>query len=847
MKKMTKMAALLGVLAIVPLMAACPSPETPETQAAEYAITVEKAANGTVKADRAQAGAGEQVTLTILPDRGYNLASILVTGSSLPNGGGEITLGGKGAVRTFTMPTEDVVVEAAFAPAGPVSYSIIINEMEGGGFNVSPADRQHEDGTVTLIARPDPGKKYRPGSLMVSGKNSGRAIILSVADDSEDEWFFTMPAEDAVVDAGFIDEDTVLYDIFIVEIEHGAIECAQAFAVAGDTVILTLTIDDPDDYRYRDGSLQVAGEDCLIDTAPLSGTGEGEFQWRFTMPEESVTITAVIEFIPYFNVQAAVGLENGSLTINGVETDGDYAGKARPGAIITVAAISDAGYRLAEDGLWAIPEDAVNFTLQEGAWVFSMADTDLEIGAAFAELGLLEIYKGGARKGISVGELSDDKKYYENSIEMESEGAGHNGNLRAIKITHALNANGNATQQSFGLFSETEIDLENVAALSFWAKANKGLNIRYVGFGNADPYQRVVYTGENFNQQIAVSAEWKHYIVPVPARGRNLKTSRVFMFNATIAVGNYVCIDDIEFIQSGVTLTDINIADIRNELYYGATATEKILKGVPVKLSYLSDDGITATLQGASSTHTLKHNLSPWLAPFAAVSGNVIFSDGIIVPKESRSAFTLILSMAGISSNPILAAVHDGLLLDDFEYMADNSTKTIPGTPEAARGYLWHTNSSGSTVMVRDYFNAENREIHSGLVAASWRSTATANKPRGGKNFEAKDAGAYDTLSFWIKVTTGGNVNIQKNTVFTFELRNGGTLINKTTGTFFTQQFTYNPSADDGWHNITMPLSVFADSGLDTSAITGYAIGVVNNQGAALRVMLDDVALTNEQ
>jgi hypothetical protein len=145
-------------------------------------------------------------------------------------------------------------------------------------------------------------------------------------------------------------------------------------------------------------------------------------------------------------------------------------------------------------------------------------------------------------------------------------------------------------------------------------------------------------------------------------------------------------------------------------------------------------------------------------------------------------------------------------------------------------------------VVARDYFNAENREIHSGLAAGSWRSTATANNPRGGRNFEAKNAGAYPVLSFWIKVSTGGNEIIQPDTVFTFELRNGGTLIGKTTGTFFAQPFTYNPDTDDGWQNITMPLSAFADSGLDVSAITGYAIGVVDNQGVALRVMLDDVA-----
>jgi hypothetical protein len=739
-------------------------------------------------------------------------------------------------------------------PVGPVTYAITINKMEGGSFDTEPEGRQCANGTVTLAAQPDPGKKYRPGSLKVNGKKSGRALTLTEA--SDDEWVFSMPAEDVVVNARFMDEDKELNDIIIAEIDHGVIACDQDCAADGDTVILTLSVYDTGDYRYRDGSLQVDGEDTLIETNLLSDGG-GEFQWSFTMPDETVTVTALIEFIPYFSVQAAEGMENGGLTISGVETDGEYAGKAREGDVISISAIPHPGYKAADGDLRMIPEGAVSLSRLEGqaVWVFIMADTDLELYAEFAELGLLDIYKGGARKGISIGGLLDDNvnKYYEDSVDMESEDGGHNGNRRTIKITHALNANGNATQQSFGLFSDTEIDLENIAALSFWAKANKSLNIRFVGFGDTDPGRRVVYTGENFNQQIAISAEWKRYIVPVPAPGRKLKTSRVFMFNASIALGNYVCIDDIEFIQSGVRLSAITIADTNNELYYGASPVEKILKGVPVKLSYISDDGTAVTLQGASSNHTLKHNLAPWLAPFAAVSGNVIFSDGIVIPKAEISAFAIIVGVGGKTSNPLAAVVLNGLLLDDFEDMAHNETKTIPATPQEARGYLWHTGSSGSTVVARDYLTAVNAEIHSGLSAGSWRSSATANNPRGGRNLSAKDVGAYDTLSFWIKVTTGGSVIIQKGTVFTFELRNGGSLTDGKTGNFFTQTFTYDPSAADGadgaigWQNITMPLSAFVEIGLDTSAITGYAIGVVDNQGVALRVMLDDVALTNEQ
>jgi hypothetical protein len=854
MKKMKKMAALLGVLAFVPLMAACPSPDAPpDTQVKEYTITITPSANGRVNGKKT-AEAGELVTLSILPDKGYNLASILVKGSSSPQGGsspkgdGAIPLGGRDSAKTFTMPAEDVVVSAVFAPAGPDTYAITINDREGGGFETVPMERQYENGQVTLIALPDPGKKTRPGSITVCGKDSGTPVVVNPVDDSDDEWVFEMPGEDVDVDGGFIDEDAELHDIYIAEMDNGTICCDQTSAVAGDTVFITLTIYDPDDYRYLDGSLQVAGEAGLVEIVLLTAE-EGEYQWMFTMPDEAVTIDAVIEFIPYFTIRVAEDVENGCFSISGVEVIDDYSGMAREGDLIIIKANPFPGYKLTDEGLRVIPEGAVVFTRVEGriAWVFNMVDTDLEISVEFAELGPLEIYKGGARKGITAGEISDDKKYYKNSIEMESEEGGHNGNRRSLKITPALNTNGNAVQHSFGLFSDTEFDLENITALSFWAKANKGLNIRYVGFGDtADPGKRVVYTGENFNQQIAISTEWKRYIVPVPAPGRKLKTKNVFMFSALISAGNYVYIDDIEFIQSGVTLSGISIADTSNEFTYGASPVEKILKGLPVKLSYIGDDGTVTTLQGANNTHSLKHNLAPWLAPFAAVSGNVIFSGGIIIPQESRSAFTLILSMAGITSNPMTSAVLDGLLIDDFEDMADAETKTIPGTPEKDRGYLWHTNSTGSTVVARDYFNAESREIHRGLASGSWRSAANANKPRGGRNFEAKDTGAYNTLSFWIKVTTGGNVDIQKDTVFTFELRNGGTLIGKTTGNFFAQQFTYDPSADDGWQNITMPLSAFADSGLDTSAITGYAIGVVDNQGVALRVMLDDVALVSE-
>jgi len=825
---------LAGIFLMLPVTA-CSSPAVPEIKNTIYTITVKDSANGTVSAGRQTALTGELITLNIMPDTGYELSSIRVSGAW------DIAVNGSGSTRNFTMPAENVLVSAVFQSGGGSKYRITINEMAGGTFESSPADYQRENGRVLLIARPDPGKKYRPGSLKVTGSGSGKTIKTTQTEDYRTEWAFIMPGEDMKVDALFIDESTVLYGISVIQTANGSIECSQDSAVPGDTVTLTLVIDDDANYRYVKDSIVITGTDSggRIDIEP-----DGELQWVFVMPSEVVTVEAAVEFIPYHNITVAENAQNSSLIITGVETEGDYAGRARAGTAITVTAIPASGYKLTDKGLSVMPQGAVSFTKLEGqaAWTFDMADKDLEIDIILTELGPLDIYHGGARKGIRVGELEDDKKYYENSIILESDEDGHNGNRRVIKVIPALNANGNAVQQSFGLFSDTEIHLDTVAALSFWARANKNLNIRYAGFGDADPDKRIVYTGEGFNQQIALTPQWKRYVVPVPASGNGQKTARVFFFNALVAAGNYVCIDDIEFIETGVALTGITIPETCDLLLYGATDAAKLLKGAPMKLNYACADGTTVTLQCANNTHTLKDNLARWLTPFIKVSGNVTFSQGVITPKEKNSAFTLTVSMAGAVSNPMTARILDGILLDDFEdLMKDN----IPANPISGKGYLWYTNTgtTTSTVMIRDYYNVDNKEIHSGLGAGSWRPAVDANKPRGGRNFNAKDANGYTTLTFWIKVTTGGNTIIQKNTVFTFELRNGGTLTSKTDGAFFARQFTYD--ADD-WQEVRMPLSGFIDAGLDISAITGYAFGVVDNQGAALRIMLDDIALVKD-
>ena len=81
------------------------------TSSTSYAITVDKADNGTVTASRTRASKGLTITLTVKPDEGYKLDDLAVTDKN----GNEVKLTDKGDGKyTFTMPASAVTVKASF-------------------------------------------------------------------------------------------------------------------------------------------------------------------------------------------------------------------------------------------------------------------------------------------------------------------------------------------------------------------------------------------------------------------------------------------------------------------------------------------------------------------------------------------------------------------------------------------------------------------------------------------------------------------------------------------------------------------------------------------------------------
>ena len=76
-----------------------------------YAVTILRSRNGSVTANYSRAAAGDVVMLTVRPDRGYTLSSLMV----LDSRGWQCSLTGKENGRySFVMPSSDVTVEAAF-------------------------------------------------------------------------------------------------------------------------------------------------------------------------------------------------------------------------------------------------------------------------------------------------------------------------------------------------------------------------------------------------------------------------------------------------------------------------------------------------------------------------------------------------------------------------------------------------------------------------------------------------------------------------------------------------------------------------------------------------------------
>ena len=231
-----------------------------------YSITIaDNIAHGFVTANKTSATEGETVTLTATPADGYQFSAWNVTAGESETV--TVTSG------TFTMPAQNVTVSASFTP---INYSISIQTDPNGTIT---ADKQtaHVGDTVTLTINPSTG--YQVSSISVNNDSinvSGSGNIRT----------FTMPASNVTVSATFV------------AINSGISITNGRATVNGETVInadagtkVTITANSPQIGKEFDS--------WTSSSSGVSFADATSSQTTFTMPENSVTITATYNDIIY--------------------------------------------------------------------------------------------------------------------------------------------------------------------------------------------------------------------------------------------------------------------------------------------------------------------------------------------------------------------------------------------------------------------------------------------------------------------------------------------------------------------------------------------------------------------
>lgn len=241
-----------------------------------YAVTAADAEFGGIALDKTTAKAGETVTVTVTPESGYRLKSLVYgDGTAL-----EVNNG----VATFVMPAGDVTVTAVFEEVG-VQYNITVTPVENEAGAVTVVQAAGEGEIVTVTVTENTGWVLQSITYTPEG---GEPVTLTVSNGTAR---FEMPAGNVTVTASF----ARVYDILKETPAHGTVATDKISAKAGETIAVTAT----PDRGYKLVSITVTGDDGgNITVSDIENNGV-----TFTMPAGEVTVAAVFEEISKFTVR----------------------------------------------------------------------------------------------------------------------------------------------------------------------------------------------------------------------------------------------------------------------------------------------------------------------------------------------------------------------------------------------------------------------------------------------------------------------------------------------------------------------------------------------------------------
>jgi len=155
-----------------------------------YNVLVAAMTNGSVSADKTTVEAGELITLTIVPDEGYELdvISAYKTGEQTTS----VTLIGSGNTRTFTMPEYGVTVTATFKKSqeqlDKETLEVAKAAIEGGTYNIAQATGNTEEdvkvwlvNTLNVLFGQSHGIQFRSTMLSIVGDVTITTLTPAIA------------------------------------------------------------------------------------------------------------------------------------------------------------------------------------------------------------------------------------------------------------------------------------------------------------------------------------------------------------------------------------------------------------------------------------------------------------------------------------------------------------------------------------------------------------------------------------------------------------------------------------------------------------------------------------------
>ncbi|MDR3167705.1 MAG: SUMF1/EgtB/PvdO family nonheme iron enzyme [Treponema sp.] len=328
------------------------SPENRNPGEVIYQVRVkESIINGKVVTKPESGPAGGEVILQISPEPGYRLKN-----GSLKYQGpqGDVLI--DEITRSFTLPAGNVAVSAEFEalPADNYSISVLIGPEEHGIVLARP--EYGVQGTpVNLIVIPDPGYRYKPGTLNYN----------SVAIDDLERTFI-LPGGNVTITAQFEELPGVVYTVRSGNPAHGRIFPKPAEGAPGTEIYLE-AIPEPG-YALKGGSLKYRDP-----------SGEGpvhEVSQTFRLPAEHVTVTGEFEALAPGNYTVGVVNRTGGRIIP-VPSFG------KAGDAIYLWVIPDPGFILMEDTL-VYTNAAGNYGVDKNTRSFAMPADHVTVRAEFA-------------------------------------------------------------------------------------------------------------------------------------------------------------------------------------------------------------------------------------------------------------------------------------------------------------------------------------------------------------------------------------------------------------------------------------------------------------------------------